>query len=285
MLSLRLKAERAAQDFPALLAEAERAVAGFMHGETAQRRAGSGDTFWQFREYQPGDMPGAIDWRRSARSESIYVREREHQSPQSTYIWCSRAPGMDFTSGDNPTKCELAQVLSLALAILLARGGEQIAADGSKTALRGSPGIESLARALTQEATAPLPDAASLPRHARFIAAGDFLAPPEEIENALAPYFEKTRDGVILQILDPAELDFPYQGRIDFIDPATGAPEPVDNAAALQAAYQKRIQNHIAGLRDLCARHGWQFFLCPSQLPPEDCISPIWNALHKTGGP
>ena len=72
-----VQAEAMAANMPPLLIAAERVAATFMSGLHGRRQAGPGEIFWQFRRYQSGDPVPGIDWRRSARSDLLYVRERE----------------------------------------------------------------------------------------------------------------------------------------------------------------------------------------------------------------
>jgi len=118
--SLRAQAETLGQSLPALLAEAEHLAATVLLGEHGRRRAGQGDEFWQYRPAHAGDPARAMDWRRSARSDAHFVREREWQVAQSVSLWIDSATAMRF-SGDpaRGSKADRARVLGLALAVLL----------------------------------------------------------------------------------------------------------------------------------------------------------------------
>ena len=125
---LRADAEHAAAAIPDLLLGAERLAASVDPGAHGLRRAGTGEDFWQYRPAVAGDAASAIDWRRSARSDETFVRERERQSPQAAALWVSGAPGMAWT-GDpaRPAKRDRAWLLAMALGLVLIRGGERVA--------------------------------------------------------------------------------------------------------------------------------------------------------------
>jgi uncharacterized protein (DUF58 family) len=72
---LRQAAEALSQRLPALMVEADRVAATVASGVHGRRRTGMGETFWQFRQYQAGDAADSIDWRQSARSRHLFVRE------------------------------------------------------------------------------------------------------------------------------------------------------------------------------------------------------------------
>ena len=65
---------------PRLVLESRRIAATVIHGLHGRRRAGSGENFWQFRRYVPGEEARRVDWRRSARGDELYVREQEWEA-------------------------------------------------------------------------------------------------------------------------------------------------------------------------------------------------------------
>ena len=81
------QAENLADLLPPLLIEADRVAQAVIQGVHGRRRAGVGETFWQFRAYDQGDAASRIDWRQSARTDKLFVREREWEAAQSAYIW------------------------------------------------------------------------------------------------------------------------------------------------------------------------------------------------------
>src|SRR5690606_18472365 len=84
-LSRLQRAEQAAGTLPPLLVAAQRVAATVMHGVHGRRRMGPGETFWQFRHYQPGDPAQRIDWRQSAKATNVFIREHEWVAAQS--VW------------------------------------------------------------------------------------------------------------------------------------------------------------------------------------------------------
>src|ERR671932_325888 len=129
---LRDRAEQTAAALPPLLVAAERVATTVAQGVHGRRRVGQGETFWQFRQYMPGDAAQRIDWRESAKSQRVYVRETEWEAAQSVWLWRDASPSMDYSSAayitgaDWPTKRDRAELLLVALASLLLRGGERL---------------------------------------------------------------------------------------------------------------------------------------------------------------
>jgi uncharacterized protein (DUF58 family) len=125
--NLRQRAEQLAATLPPLLVAAERVAATVVQGVHGRRRVGQGETFWQFRHYEVGDPPQTIDWRQSAKTDHIFTRQMEWEAAQSAWIWRDTSPSMDWRSHEAlPTKRQRADLLSLALAALLVRGGQPV---------------------------------------------------------------------------------------------------------------------------------------------------------------
>ena len=85
---------------PPLLVAAERVAATVAQGVHGRRRVGQGETFWQFRQYQPGDAASRIDWRESAKSQRLYIRETEWEAAQSVWLWRDASASMDYSSAE-----------------------------------------------------------------------------------------------------------------------------------------------------------------------------------------
>src|ERR1700744_3975415 len=80
----------------------------------ARRKAGIGENFWQFRRYGSADSVGRIDWRQSAKSQHLFVREREWEAAEAVWLWRDGSPGMRFKSEfSETTKIDSASLLAL----------------------------------------------------------------------------------------------------------------------------------------------------------------------------
>jgi uncharacterized protein (DUF58 family) len=112
-----------AQRMPRLILEARRVAATLAHGIHGRRRAGQGETFWQFRPFVAGEAAQRVDWRRSARDDRLYVREREWETAHTIWFWIDRSASMGFASNlAQAPKIERALVLGLALADAFVEG-------------------------------------------------------------------------------------------------------------------------------------------------------------------
>jgi hypothetical protein len=218
LLSPRFEAEKLAASTPDLKILSQRIAAHILHGPHATRKAGSGEAFWQYREYIAGDAPNSIDWRQSAKTDRIFIRQKEQYKAQRHLFWVQRNTNMDFCSNKNLlSKKQAAGVIALALALLHTRGGELIGFAEQGSAGHSERSLQNFENILFQPNDSVLPnDHIVLPKSCGIVLVGDFLSPPEEIERSLTALGRQTRNGTVIQILDPAELSLPYQGRGDF---------------------------------------------------------------------
>jgi uncharacterized protein (DUF58 family) len=260
---LRQAAETLSQRLPSLLVEADRVAATVAPGVHGRRRTGMGETFWQFRQYQAGDAADTIDWRQSARSRHLFVREQEWEAAESVWIWCDLSDSMAFRSGPRlPVKWERAVLLTLALAALLVRGGERVALlGGGERPATGRYGMETLTRCLAAAAAERAPEAPlpQLPRHARLVLLSDFLLPPEQLARRLGQFGALGARASLMQVLDPAEEHLPYEGRVLFEGLEREGTALIDHVGGVRARYTELFRAHREALAGLAGRQGWRF--------------------------
>ena len=281
---------------PALLVAADRVAATVAQGVHGRRRAGMGDSFWQYRQAMPGEAASRIDWRQSARSSRAYVRETEWEAAQSVYLWHDPSPSMRWrSSGGLPFKAERAELLLLALASLLLRGGEHVrllTGDGRGPLVSGQGGLQRLALQLAmrpddgQLGEPGLPSAAfELPRHARLVLIGDMLSEPQDVEALFARLTATPVGCTVLQILDPAELSLPYEGRIRFEGLEGEASILTPRAQDLGSAYAAAFTRHQERLATLCAGAGFGLTRHRTDQPPQHALLALHQALHQVRNP
>jgi uncharacterized protein (DUF58 family) len=287
VLRVQQNAEALAARLPPLLVAALRVAATVAPGVHGRRRVGQGETFWQFRRYQPGDSAASIDWRQSAKSQPVYVRENEWEASQSVWLWCDRSPSMSYRSGMRlPTKRERGDLLALALAALLVRGGERVGLLNSEARpVHGHAGLARLATVLTTpSAFAPgLPQPEPVPRHARVVLIGDFLAPAEEVRQTISGLSGRGVRGHLLQVLDPAEETLPFEGRVEFAGLEGEREVLVPRVEVLREAYARRLAAHREELARVAGSAGWTFATHRTDKPPQTALLGLWHTLSLEG--
>lgn len=282
------RAEALGARLPPLLVAAERVAATVAQGVHGRRRVGQGDSFWQFRHFVPGDSIGRIDWRQSAKSgrpapEGWFIRETEWEAAQTVCLWRDVSASMRWRSHGAPMeKRERAGLLLLALASLLLRGGERvimIAPDARPVS--GRAGLDRLAAAAAARAEddAGLPPSVALPRHARVVLFGDFLSPLAEIQAVIGRLAAVPLSGHLLQVLDPAEADLPYTGRIRFRGLEREGDALIPRVEGIRDEYGQRMKAQQDGLATMCAAAGFGFGIHRTDHPPEAALLGLYTAL------
>jgi uncharacterized protein (DUF58 family) len=282
-VALRERGERLGERLPGLLVEAERVAATVAQGVHGRRRTGIGETFWQFRPYQAGDAASDIDWRQSARSQGLFLREQEWEAAQSVWIWCDLSRSMRFKSASPlPTKLERVVLLGLALAVMLIRGGERVALLLPGERPRGGrQGLETMSRAMLRAMSAAeaLPPPVELPRFARLVLLSDLLEPIDELKARIGPHVARGVQASLLQVLDPAEETLPYQGRVLFEGLEAEGNALIRNVGTIRSRYTRRLQAHRELLQALAARWGWLLSLHRTDRPPEPALLALYQML------
>ncbi|KAJ54657.1 hypothetical protein ACMU_16205 [Actibacterium mucosum KCTC 23349] len=284
--SLRSDAQALAATLPPLLAEARHLAATVLMGEHGRRRAGQGDEFWQYRPAMPGDPLRRIDWRRSGRSDAHYVREKEWQAAQSVVLWVDNAQSMQF-SGDNarPNKSARARLLAMAAAVLLMDGGERVGLAGlALPPRRGSLQLLRLAETLSEDQTSDDYGAAesrALRPNSRALYLSDFLGDIAPLELALAKAADRGVVGALVQVLDPVEEAFPYDGRTIFESMGGGLQHETLKAGDLRGRYLERLAERRDQIATLARAAGWQFETHHTGDPALQALLWIYRALEK----
>lgn len=287
-LKIRHAAEQSACRLPPLQIAAEQVAATVAQGVHGRRRVGIGETFWQFRRYEPGDPIRSIDWRQSAKTDHIYIRETEWAAAQSVWLWRDPSPSMAYRSSRNlPEKRDRADLLLLALASLLSRAGEKIGLlHGTERATQGNLAVDRIAMHLLDHDTPPgppdsVPPFRPLARFSHLVLIGDHLAPLEDIEGLVRRYAVSGVYGHLVQVLDPAEEALPFAGRTRFEGFEEEGEVLVKRVENVREEYIERMEVHQAGLRDIARANGWSYYLNLTDQPPEHTLLPMYIALSE----
>ncbi len=277
--------EQLAAALPRLVLEARRVASTVVHGLHGRRRAGSGENFWQFRRFLDGEPASRVDWRRSARDQHLYVREREWEAAHTVWIWPDCSASMQFVSPLAwETKRDRCIVLAFALAEIMVRGGERVGIPGIMRPTASRAIIDRMADALLAVpdlANASLPPKAPVSRLSEVVILSDCLVPVEDFRAELKSLAATGSRGHVLQINDPIEETFPYKGRVEFEDLEDRLTITAGRAETWRDDYVARLAAHRAALRQDCDGRGWSFGIHRTDQPPATAIL----ALHQRMGP
>lgn len=283
---LRAAAEGLAAPLPPLLAEAEHLAAAVVGGEHGRRRPGPGADFWQYRAAMPGDDARRIDWRRSARSDAAFVQDKEWQTAQTVTVWADRGRSMAFASQKSlPEKGFRARLLVLATAVMLVRGGERVglSGEGALAPRRGPSVLPRLAERLGSDEGADYaaPDLGAAPPRSRALLASDFLGDLAPVAGAVARAADRGVTGALLQVLDPEEEAFPFQGRTIFESIGGTLRHETLKAGELRQRYLDRLMERKERLRDLARATGWLWTTHRTDHPAATALLWVRAALER----
>src|SRR6187399_3073006 len=255
-------ARKLADAMPRLILEARRVASTVIHGLHGRRRAGPGENFWQYRRFMSGEPAQNVDWRRSARDDHLYVREREWEAAHTVWLWPDRSLSMAFASkGARDSKLERGLIVTFALAELLVAGGERVGIPGLMNPTASRNVVDKMAQAmLHDDATrASLPPSFVPSALAEIVVLSDLWSPMSEIRLMLAGLSASGAHGSLIQIVDPAEETFPYSGRVEFVEPEGFGAITAGRAESWAADYLARVERHRDEIRTETNRLDWLF--------------------------
>jgi uncharacterized protein (DUF58 family) len=286
--SIRHEAATLSARLPSLVVAARRVAQTVRHGVHGRRRAGSGETFWQFRPFLSGEPSSRVDWRRSAREERAFVREREWESAHTVWIWFDRSPSMQFASSLAPSsKIDRAALLALALADLCVDGGERAGLLGLTRPLATQGVIERFAEAIASDERIRGPSQAALPpalpaaSRSMVLMISDFLSEPEDVARAIRAVSAEGALGELVMIVDPIEETFPFSGNTEFLHPAGSLTMLTPRAQSLRDAYLSRLVAHRDAIRGICAGSGWGMSIHRTDGSPAEILLALRTRLSS----
>ncbi len=272
---------------PALMLEARR-VAASVVGVHGRRKAGPGESFWQFRALAAGESANRIDWRRSARDGRLFVREREWEAAHSLWLWIDRSASMGFRSGlAGAAKIDRAFVLGFALSEMLVEAGERVGLLGLTPARAGRRIVEQLAEAmatdqagLTQDLPPPMP----ISSFAEAVIITDALGEAADWTARLAAIAANGARGHLVLIVDPVEETFPFSGQTVLYDPQAGEDLRIGEAADWREAYLNRLRQHRAALQAATHDMGWTLTVHHTDRPASEALLRLSQLLTVARG-
>ena len=281
---MRLKAEELSNKIPSLYVKADRIANTIWEGMHNRNKDGLGDNFWQFRKYEYGDPAHLIDWKKTAKSNETFIQEKELQTLQNFVIWRDTSKSMNFRSSESiDTKLYRANLFTLALTIILSKSGENIVLNGLKTELlKGGNAVNFVSNQINEKVTDSFkssPNINEIKNNSDVILLGYFLNNINETEKTIKELSNRGINGIIIQILDPAERFFPYKGRINFNGLEGEKNILIGKAESVRNDYKKAIKIHIEKLEKLTTSYSWKYILDNSDQDASISLQNICNTL------
>ena len=234
-------------------------VEGFLSGLHRSPFKGFSVEFAEYRQYIHGDDLSTIDWKVYARNDRHYVKKFEEETNLHCHILLDISRSMEYGSrGIN--KFEYAQCLAASLGYLMnrQRDGVGLAAfdDQIRTMLPASarPGhlrallvtLDRLQLGRDTNVGKPLHQLAeSLSKRGMVVLISDLLDEPERVIRGLRHFQFRGSDVIVFQVLDPDEIDFPFERATRFEDLETA-----DEVTAIPAMAREQYLSAMNNLLD-----------------------------------
>jgi uncharacterized protein (DUF58 family) len=230
-----------------------------------------------------GEPAQNVDWRRSARDDHLYVREREWEASHTVWLWPDRSPSMAFASAlTHENKLERGLVIAFALAEVLVQGGERVGLPGLMRPTANRNVIDRMAEAILHDAAerASLPPSFAPSPLAEIVVLSDFWSPISDVRQTIAQLAASGARGHLVQIVDPAEESFPYAGRVEFIEPEGAGSVTAGRAESWRSDYQGLIARHRDAIRAETDLRAWSLAIHRTDRPATELLL----ALHARMG-
>ncbi len=239
---------------------AKTVVDGFLLGLHQSKRTSVGLEFSEYRPYQRGDDVRTIDWKLVARSDKLFVRNAEVETSVAVRILLDASASMQHEE-DGITKFDYARWLAAALSYLAYQQGDAVGLYAVQDSITHLPArrdkfqlqrIFNTLQTLTPQGKwiepsqiQKLLSRSKLRELTLFIS--DMNEHTNEIISALKAYSRLKNDVVLFHLIGATELEFNYNGDIEFEDLETGEIVRV-NAQAAKSKYQIALQNRLKTL-------------------------------------
>ena len=262
---------------------AKSVVDGFINGLHRAPYFGASVDFAEHRGYVAGDDIRRVDWRLYARTDRYFVKQYEADTNANFAVLLDVSKSMGFGS-QGVTKLEYAKFLAACLAYLshkqrdrvgIVTFDEAVVAQVPTSAKHFNVLLHTLDQAKPQRQGRLLANLRLLAEHfrRRSIVAliSDLYENPEDLLEALKPYSFLGNDVVVFHVLDPAEIDFPYNEASRFQDLESGEEVPVIPEVFAEQ-YRKMMQEHIEAIRSKCSESRIDYVLLNTSKPLDEAL-------------
>ena len=275
-----------------LTLRAKRTVDGLLAGMHRSPHRGASAIFKEHREYRPGDDPRLIDWRAYARSDRYAIKHFEHETQMRGTLALDISPSMRWGSGDT-TKLDHATTLLAALAYVLTKQGDAVSLVTFDATIRdrlparsGPAHLDYLMRtlaapAISKSETALHASLDELIEHAGrmglVVIASDLLDLRPDALDPIARIQAHGHQTIVLHVLDPAEIELPYEQPLHFEGLEGEAPVEVD-PRGIRRRYRESIDAFIESCRRRVVAAGGRYQLARTDTPPEHTLLQLLRA-------
>lgn len=267
-------------------------VEGFINGLHKAPYLGVSIDFAEHRGYMPGDDIRRIDWRLFARTDRFYVKQFEADTNTNFSVLFDVSKSMSFGSR-GITKLDYGRYLAACLSYLSTKQRDRvgIVTFDDDIVERVPPSAKHFDVTLhtLDKIEAGRPGALGPPlykateffkRRSILVVISDFYEEPEKIFDAVKPLRFAGNDVIMFHLLDPAEVDFPYDDSTSFQDLETGRKIPVV-PDKLRDQYRELVREHIQAITQLASQNRIDYAFMNTKMPLDHALLKYLMMRHK----
>jgi uncharacterized protein (DUF58 family) len=283
---------------------------GVFAGAHRSARRGAGVEFSGHRVYVPGDELRFIDVRASMRHERIVIRHFETETERALRLVLDATASMGFKSSSTKpaapgAKLAYGALCAAALARVALASGDPVGLDwigGGTTVRRVPPSAraETFERIVgTLEASSAEGDARAHPglleeglgvalrgarRGSAIVLFSDLLDLPDDAAESIAALATRGRPLVVVEVLDPEEATFPFDGpiRLRALERAEGETEVIQtDGPAVRARYLAALDARAARWHDALSKHGGALVRAVTTTDPVIVVRDVLRAIAR----
>ena len=265
---------------------ARHVVEGFLAGMHRSPYFGQSVEFLQHREYAPGDDPRYVDWKVWAKQDRLYVKQFEEDTNLRCTLMVDASASMRYGSGPMD-KYEYAATIAVSLAYLVLRQQDAVGCMSFDEVPRDVVPQRTRRNhldAIIQGLSVPNPSngtdlyqilhsaAETYPRRGMMVLVSDLLSDREQLFRGLRLLRSRGHDVMVFHILDDDELDFPFNGPVQF----DGLEQPNwlrCNPRALREGYLAALGSYLEEVRRGCVRHNVDYALLRTSQPLDAALA------------
>ena len=261
-------------------------VEGYMSGEHKSPYRGFAVEFAQHREYSPGDDTRHVDWKVEARTDRLFVKQYEQETNYVANILLDGSESMIYGSGAH-TKLQYGKMIAAVLSYIILHQRDAVALGIFDQDMQDyAPRSDSkatihniMSRLAAFEGTEETDIAANLhnmamqtPRKGIFIIISDFFDEEEEVMEGIQHLRFGGHEVIVFQVLDPHELEFPFNGLVEF-EGLENIPRILTRPAEIRQTYQREFDAFQGRVREGCEKNGVHYVRVDTSKPLAQIMS------------
>jgi uncharacterized protein (DUF58 family) len=275
---------------------AKRIVEGYVAGLHRSPFQGFSIEFAEHREYAPGDDLRYVDWKVFGKTDKVYLKQFEEETNLISYLLLDTSESMRYQGPDAPlSKLEYAQCAAAAIAYLVLQQQDSVGLatfdNEVRHLVRPSSNASQLKQllAVMQESrperktqTGPIFHdlAERLARRGIVLVISDLFDDVDAMLGGLKHFRHRRHDLIVLHVMDPAEIDFPFR-QITMFKGYEQLGDVLTEPASLRRAYQKEVEQFLAKVRRGCRAELADYLLVRTDQPLDVVLSTFLAARAK----